>query len=186
MRVLLADDHRLLLEGLANLLDAHGIQVAGMARDGLEAVALARSLYPDVILMDIRMPNCDGLRATRLIKTEQSALFRQTNNISNSDNSTWCIPFGSSSNQCRHSRITALMFQKDVVSHFPTLQGHYPTVLARNIPAPIPLGACWPGSPPSWRPTISASGSIGIGADPTLPSRPWSSERWPDLSATSV
>ena len=70
MRVLLADDHRLLLEGLSNLLEAHGIQVAGMARDGLEAVALARSLKPDLILMDIRMPNCDGLRATRLIKAE--------------------------------------------------------------------------------------------------------------------
>jgi DNA-binding NarL/FixJ family response regulator len=70
MRVLLADDHRLLLEGLANLLDAHGIQVAGMAHDGLEAVALARSLRPDVILMDIRMPRCDGLCATRLIKAE--------------------------------------------------------------------------------------------------------------------
>ena len=70
MRVLLADDHRLLLEGLANLLDAHGIQVAGMAHDGLEAVELARSLRPDVILMDVRMPRCDGLCATRLIKAE--------------------------------------------------------------------------------------------------------------------
>jgi DNA-binding NarL/FixJ family response regulator len=70
MRVLLADDHRLLLEGLANLLDAHGAQVAGMAKDGLEAIALARSLQPDLILMDIRMPHCDGLEATRLIKAE--------------------------------------------------------------------------------------------------------------------
>lgn len=67
MNVLLADDHRLLLEGLQNLLTAHGIHVAGMARDGLEAVALARTLKPDVILMDIRMPRCDGLAATRQI-----------------------------------------------------------------------------------------------------------------------
>lgn len=74
MRVLLADDHRLLLEGLANLLDAHGVSVVGMARDGLEAVALARALQPDLILMDIRMPRCDGLAATRMIKAENAAV----------------------------------------------------------------------------------------------------------------
>jgi DNA-binding NarL/FixJ family response regulator len=70
MNVLLVDDHRLLLEGLNNLLTAHGIRVVGMARDGLEAVAMARVLEPDVILMDIRMPRCDGLQATRRIKAE--------------------------------------------------------------------------------------------------------------------
>lgn len=70
LRVLLADDHRLLLEGLANLLDSHGIEVIGMANDGLQALALARSLKPDLILMDIRMPNCSGLDATRRIKAE--------------------------------------------------------------------------------------------------------------------
>ena len=70
MSVLLADDHRLLLEGLSNLLEAHNIQVAGLANDGLEAIKLARSLHPAVILMDIRMPRCDGLRATRVIKAE--------------------------------------------------------------------------------------------------------------------
>jgi len=69
-RVLLADDHRLLLEGLSNLLEAHHIQVAGMAKDGLEAIQLARSLHPDLILMDIRMPHCSGLEATRRIKAE--------------------------------------------------------------------------------------------------------------------
>ena len=70
MRVLLADDHGLLLEGLANLLAAHGIEVAGMARDGLQAVSLARQLKPDIILMDLRMPGCDGLCATRQIMAE--------------------------------------------------------------------------------------------------------------------
>ncbi|MEZ5126790.1 MAG: response regulator transcription factor [Thermoleophilia bacterium] len=70
MRVLLADDHTLLLEGLRNLLEAHEIEVVGTARNGCEAVQLAKQLLPDVILMDIRMPVCDGLTATRLIKSE--------------------------------------------------------------------------------------------------------------------
>jgi DNA-binding NarL/FixJ family response regulator len=73
MRVLLVDDNRLMLEGLQNLLEAHRLEVAGMAEDGSQAVALARQLKPDVILMDIRMPGCDGLTATRLIKAENQA-----------------------------------------------------------------------------------------------------------------
>jgi DNA-binding NarL/FixJ family response regulator len=70
MRVLLADDHGLFVEGLTNLLRAGGYTVVGAARDGLEALQAARALHPDVILMDIRMPRCDGLHATRLIKAE--------------------------------------------------------------------------------------------------------------------
>lgn len=70
MRVLLADDHALLVEGLQNLLEAHGIEVVGIARNGEEARVEARRLSPDVILMDVRMPICDGLTATRLIKAE--------------------------------------------------------------------------------------------------------------------
>lgn len=70
MKVLLVDDHALFLEGLRNLLNARGIQVVGTARDGLEALEKTRSLTPDLILMDIRMPICDGLAATRLIKAE--------------------------------------------------------------------------------------------------------------------
>lgn len=73
MNVLLADDHRLLLEGLNNLLTAHGIHVVGMARDGWEAIKLAHKYNPDVILMDIRMPRCDGLAATRRLKAEMPA-----------------------------------------------------------------------------------------------------------------
>ncbi len=70
MKVLLVDDNRLMLEGLQNLLEAHDIQVAGTAKDGLEAVALVHKLRPDVILMDIRMPVCNGLEATRMIKSQ--------------------------------------------------------------------------------------------------------------------
>jgi DNA-binding NarL/FixJ family response regulator len=68
VRVLLVDDNRLMLEGLQSLLEARDIEVAGVAADGLESVELACALRPDVILMDVRMPGCDGLEATRLIK----------------------------------------------------------------------------------------------------------------------
>jgi DNA-binding NarL/FixJ family response regulator len=70
MRVLLVDDHPLFLDGLKNLLTGRGVQVVGTARDGWEALDKTRCLRPDVILMDIQMPGCDGLAATRLIKAE--------------------------------------------------------------------------------------------------------------------
>src|SRR5512137_2917908 len=70
MRVLLVDGHPLFQEGLRNLLVSEGIQVVGLAKDGLEALAQARRLRPEVILMDIQMPRCDGVSATRLIKAE--------------------------------------------------------------------------------------------------------------------
>jgi DNA-binding NarL/FixJ family response regulator len=70
MRVLLVDDNRLMLEGLENLLEAHGVEVAGTATNGREAVDCARELRPDIILMDICMPYGDGLTATRLITSE--------------------------------------------------------------------------------------------------------------------
>ena len=70
MRVLLADDHALFREGLLSLLGAHGIEVVGEASDGAEALALARELRPDVILMDLTMPGVGGLEATRLVKAE--------------------------------------------------------------------------------------------------------------------
>lgn len=68
MRILLVDDNRLMLEGLQSLLEAHGVEVAGVAADGLESVDLACALRPDVILMDVRIPGCGGPEATRLIK----------------------------------------------------------------------------------------------------------------------
>lgn len=71
MRVLLADDHALFLEGMKNFLTLNGIQVAGTARNGLEAFDKAMQLRPDIILMDLRMPGCDGVTATRLIKAER-------------------------------------------------------------------------------------------------------------------
>ncbi len=70
LRVLLVDDHALFLEGLRNLLALENIDVVGTAGDGLEALEKARRLHPEVILMDVQMPVCDGLAATRLIKAE--------------------------------------------------------------------------------------------------------------------
>ncbi len=70
MRVLLADDHPLFCEGMVSLLEARGIEVVGQASDGAEAVALAGQLKPDVVLMDLGMPDMGGLAATRLIKAE--------------------------------------------------------------------------------------------------------------------
>lgn len=70
MRILLADDHPLFLDGLEDLLRSNGFEVAGTARDGLEAMEKARVLCPDAILMDIRMPQLDGLAAVRAIKAE--------------------------------------------------------------------------------------------------------------------
>lgn len=70
MRVLLVDDHPLFLDGLRNLLLARGVNVIGLAHDGLEAQEQARGLRPNLIVMDLQMPRCNGLEATRAIKAE--------------------------------------------------------------------------------------------------------------------
>jgi len=67
VRLMLADDHRILREGLARALAGHGVDVIGQAQDGDEAIQLAEELSPDVILMDVTMPHVDGLEATRQI-----------------------------------------------------------------------------------------------------------------------
>ena len=68
LRVLIADDHALVRSGIASLLIANNIEVVGEAGNGLEAVKKNRLLKPDIILMDVKMPGCNGLEATRLIK----------------------------------------------------------------------------------------------------------------------
>ncbi len=68
VRVLIADDQDMVRVGLATILDAEpSIDVVGQARDGLEAVQQVRSLRPDVCLFDVRMPNLDGIEATRQV-----------------------------------------------------------------------------------------------------------------------
>ncbi len=70
MRFLLVDDHPIFLNGLLQLLAVSGFDVVGTAHDGFEALTQTRLLKPDVVLMDVRMPRCDGLEGTRLVKAE--------------------------------------------------------------------------------------------------------------------
>jgi len=71
LRILLVDDHDLFRKGIARLIDSQpDFQVVGEARDGRDALQQAQELAPDVILMDIEMPRCNGTEATRQIKSE--------------------------------------------------------------------------------------------------------------------
>lgn len=70
-RVLLVDDHAVFRECLAGMIATKpDFEVVGEAGDGAEALIMARDLEPDLILMDVGMPGCDGLEATRQIKRE--------------------------------------------------------------------------------------------------------------------
>ncbi len=69
IRVVVVDDHPAVRLGLADFLDAQdGLEIVGQAENGAQAVELSSSTTPDVVVMDIRMPELDGIEATRLIK----------------------------------------------------------------------------------------------------------------------
>jgi DNA-binding NarL/FixJ family response regulator len=72
LRVLVADDHDLFRRGLARLLDEVGIEVVGEAADGMQAVQLCHQLRPDVVVMDLQMPDMSGIEATRAIAESQT------------------------------------------------------------------------------------------------------------------
>lgn len=73
LRVLLADDHRMLRQGLRLSMEEAGFDVVGEAGDGEEAVRLVDALKPDVVLMDVSMPLLDGIEATRLVRQRRPA-----------------------------------------------------------------------------------------------------------------
>jgi NarL family two-component system response regulator LiaR len=70
MRVLLAEDHKIVRQGTRMYLESMGVEIVGEATTGLEAVKLARELRPDVVIMDIHMPELTGVEATRRIRHE--------------------------------------------------------------------------------------------------------------------
>jgi DNA-binding NarL/FixJ family response regulator len=70
MRILIADDHALFRDGLRSLLTAQGHEVIGEAKNGREAIAMARELVPEMVLMDLSMPEVDGIAATKVIAAE--------------------------------------------------------------------------------------------------------------------
>lgn len=70
MKVMLVDDHILFMEGLQYVLKTNGIEVIGTAKNGKEAFEKARKLKPDIVLMDIRMPEYNGLDTLRVIKAD--------------------------------------------------------------------------------------------------------------------
>jgi DNA-binding NarL/FixJ family response regulator len=71
IRVLVADDQRVVREGLVMVLGLlDDVEVVGTASDGAEAIAMAADLHPDIVLMDLRMPRCDGVQATRSLREQ--------------------------------------------------------------------------------------------------------------------
>ncbi|MDO8880158.1 MAG: response regulator [Coriobacteriia bacterium] len=73
MRVLIAEDEALIRMDLREMLAEEGHEVVGEARDGAEAIALARELAPDIVFMDVKMPGTDGIEAARVIGAERIA-----------------------------------------------------------------------------------------------------------------
>lgn len=74
MKILLVDDHKMMRDGLRAVLEKAGLEVVGEAATGREAVALAHSLLPDIVVMDISMPDLNGIDATKRLVSERPSI----------------------------------------------------------------------------------------------------------------
>ncbi|MBI2906793.1 MAG: response regulator transcription factor [Chloroflexi bacterium] len=142
IRVLLVDDHALFRDGIASLLSTWGIEVAGQASDGLEALQKARELHPDLVLMDVKMPRCNGLEATRLIKAELSELKIVMLTVSDDDHDLFeAIKAGAQGYLLKNLRGEEFMEMLAAISRgeaaiSPTLAGRILTEFARQETRP--------------------------------------------------
>lgn len=117
MRILLVDDHALFRQTLRVLLMTKGYEVVGMAADGIEALQQGRVLHPDLILMDIQMPVCDGLTATRLIKAEMPEVTIVMLTVSTSDDNLFeAIKSGASGYMLKSESADRLLQMVDEVA----------------------------------------------------------------------
>lgn len=74
MKILLVDDHKLMRDGLRAILEKEGLEVVGEAESGRDALALAQQLKPQIVLMDVSMPDLNGMDATRRLRAEHPGL----------------------------------------------------------------------------------------------------------------
>ena len=145
-RILLADDHVLFRSGVNTALSAHpDFQVVGEARDGLEAIELARELQPDLILMDVGMPNCNGLQATQQIKQEMPHIIVAILTVSDDDEDLYqAVRAGAAGFLEKGISASAL---RDKVERI--IRGE--AALSGQLAARIPQEFVWPGSRPDTR-----------------------------------
>lgn len=129
-RILLVDDHDLFRAGLKELVGSQpDFEVVGEARDGLEALKLARDLQPDLIVMDIQMPICDGLEATRLICSQLPGSRILMLTVRDEDENLFAA--------IKSGAVGYLLKNTDKVNFFKGLR----SVLAGDVALPPPLAA---------------------------------------------
>ncbi len=181
-RVLIADDHPLMVDGLRSLLEAHGYVVAGSADNGQEALAEALRLSPDLVLMDICMPVCSGLEATRLIKARRPQIKILILTASAEDQDLFeAIKSGACGYLLKSTRsadvIAALHdLEQDIPPFSPGLANRLLSEFGRlaNAPPPAPGQAQNPAAPP---PAETAPGEAPRQVPVGKPEQAWLTRR---------